>query len=60
MACRWVVQDGIRFHIPDCWGTVHDTDGPCHCANKKENLDERIDALEATVERLLKRLDTPQ
>jgi hypothetical protein len=60
MACRWVVQGGVRFHIPDCWGTVHDPDGPCHCTDKKENLDERIEALEATVERLMKRLETPQ
>lgn len=60
MACRWVVEGGIRFHVPDCWGTVHDPDGPCHCPRSKETLEDRIEALEARLARICTILEQPQ
>lgn len=52
MACRWVIEGGVRFHVPDCWGTLHDPDGPCCCPDRRETLDERLDVMDARLDRL--------
>lgn len=37
MACRWVIDKSVpggKYHIPECWGTVHDPEGFCICEDK--------------------------
>lgn len=58
--CRWMTQGGVRFHVPGCWGTVHDPYGICNCPRTEKTTEDRIDALEAAVERLISRLEKPQ
>ena len=58
--CRWVVEGGVRFHVPGCWGTVHDPDGPCHCHTSRQTLDERMDNIESQLKRLIEKLEPTQ
>lgn len=64
MACRWHTdkKSGLRYHVPECWGTVHDPDGPCHCPDRvpdaedlddfNRQVDKRIKGLERDIARL--------
>lgn len=52
--CRWVVEDGHRFHVPGCWSGVFD-ERQCDCSKKTDStisMLERIEKLEAEVKRL--------
>ncbi len=45
MACRWFTdrETGERWHVPECWGTLHNPDGECHCPDRKPDADEMPD-----------------
>jgi hypothetical protein len=57
--CRWLVDDktGERYHVPGCWGGLHDPEG-CYCNYNPEDVEEieklkmRIDELEKKVSAL--------
>jgi len=59
--CAWYDDgDGVRYHVPQCWGTVHDPDGPCYCRTRPrereegEELPDIYDLLESIDRRLQK------
>lgn len=58
MACRWHTdkQTGERFHVPECWGTVHDPDGMCHCPDRPLEEDEDVGVRVAELEVQLGRI----
>lgn len=50
--CRWVADASVpggRYHVPECWGTVHDPHGICHCPPLDGDDEARMDRLERTV-----------
>lgn len=61
MACRWHYDKklNLRYHVPECWGTVHDPDGHCHCDDRvrdDEETSDRVGELEERVRELEKKL----
>ena len=54
--CHWITDAEVpagRYLVPGCWNrVVHGDDADCHCANRPDTLQEQIDTLRATVERL--------
>lgn len=66
--CRWLTDPdtGAKYHVPGCWGGVHDPRG-CYCRRSKdseeayelgeqddeiERLEDRVKALEEKLEAL--------
>lgn len=52
--CRWHTdkKTGQRYHVPGCWGGLHNSDG-CYCYPEKnedsEKHDDEIDSLKKRV-----------
>lgn len=52
--CRWVYEDGIRFHVPGCWSGVFD-ERTCNCSKRGDGnlaLLQRVEQLKARVKKL--------
>lgn len=59
--CRWIADASVpggRYHVPGCWGTVHDPDGVCHCPTNRVSELDRIEHLERIVADMAKRIAT--
>ena len=50
--CRWIDDPEIGWwHMPECWGTVHDPDGECICPD--DPGDQSVEARLTRIERRL-------